>query len=100
MGSKQASIFGGCIEARLKSAKREQKKIASKDLSEKIKTLYRMYEKLYEKQEIYLEARDCIVKNNIVIYPEDRQAEPISIINLTINEIDTRIEQMAKALQE
>lgn len=68
-------------------------------LRQKIELLYKLYEELYNRQNIsILEPRDVVIKGNIIIYPEDRQAEPIELINLTIYDIDERIAKMKKAL--
>lgn len=101
MGTKQASLFGGYIETKRKSVKPKPKKIRTEELKSKIQSLYNMYEELYKRQGIdIIEARDYIIKGNVAIYPEERQAEPISIVNLTIRDIDKRLEEMEKALQK
>lgn len=102
MELKQVNIFGEYDN--LKVIKKNDTKIKkvikeNENLKQKIKILYKMYEQLYEKQNIsILEPRDIIIRNNIVIYPEDRQAEPIDTITLGIYEIDERIEIMKKTL--
>lgn len=102
MGIKQADIFGGCIEIKKKIAAPTKKpKKTNEVLKQKINILYELYEQLYKKQNIgILEQRDVIVKNNIIVYPEDKQAEPINIIKLTIYDIDERIKIMRQTLQD
>lgn len=98
MGLKQADIFGGHKEIKKKTAAPKKKK-ENKLLKQKIDILYRMYEELYKKQNIgLLEQRDAIIKNNIIAYPEEKLAEPIEIINLSIYDIDKRIEKMKEVL--
>lgn len=98
MGFKQADIFGGHKEIKKKTAVPKKKK-ENKLLKQKIDILYRMYEELYKKQNIgLLEQRDAIIKNNIIAYPEEKLAEPIEIINLSIYDIDKRIEKMKEVL--
>lgn len=100
MGLKQADIFGGYKEIKKKTAIPTKKK-ENKLLKQKIDILYRMYEELYRKQNIgLLEQRDAIIKNNIVVYPEEKQAEPINIIKLSIYDIDERIKVMRQALRD
>ena len=46
-----------------------------------------------------MEQKELIIKNNIVAYPQDRQAEPMEIINMnTLDDIDKRIEAMEDTL--
>lgn len=98
MGLKQADIFGGHKEIKKKTATPTKKK-ENKLLKQKIDILYAMYEELYRKQNIgLLEQRDAIIKNNIIAYPEEKQAEPINIIKLSIYDIDERIKVMRQAL--
>ena len=99
MGFKQADIFGGYKEIKKKTAA-PIKKRANDSLKQKINILYEMYEELYRKQNIgLLEQRDAVIKNNVIAYPEDKQAEPINIIKLSIYDIDERINAMRQALQ-
>lgn len=94
---KQANIFGEYFEISVKQ-KRKCKK--NQKLKQKIKILYELYEQLYEKQNISpIEYRDIIIKGTIIIYPEERQAEPIEAINLTLDDIDKRINIMQEAVK-
>jgi hypothetical protein len=100
MGLKQADIFGGHKEIKKKTATPTKKKV-NKLLKQKIDILYAMYEELYRKQNIgLLEQRDAIIKNNIIAYPEEKQAEPTNIIKLSIYDIDERIKVMRQALRD
>ena len=95
---KQAGLFGG-YKLIVKKVKKPKELPAKNVLKEKIKRLYTLYEELYELQEIeILETREIIIKGNILIYPQDRQAEPKELINLTIYDIDLRIEKMKEFL--
>ena len=89
----QASLFG---EAILVKKKTKPKKRRNESLKNKIKELYDLYEKLYEKNNKWLfDMREAVVENNIIYYIEERQAEPIELINLTLIEnIDLKIERM------
>lgn len=102
MECKQANIFGGCISIVIKDNKDVKPKELSdkgKELRYKLSVLYEMYEQLYKKQNIpLLEQKDIIIKNNILVYPDERQAEPIELINTTLEDIDQRIEVMRKIL--
>lgn len=99
MGFKQADIFGGYKEIKKKTAAPAEKK-ENNLLKQKLNILYEMYAELYRKQNIgLLEQRDAVIKNNIIAYPEDKQAEPITIIQLSIYDIDERINAMRQALQ-
>lgn len=99
MELKQANIYGGyTIVVAKKQPKNVPKKIKTY-LKYKIKILYDMYEQLYEKQNIsLLDNRDAIIKGNIISYPEERQAEPLELINLNIYDIDERIKKMKEVL--
>lgn len=99
---KQADIFGGYRLIVNKDNKKPPppKKTANSILKQKIKLLYRMYESLYRKQNIsILEPREVIIKNGIISYPEERQAEPIELIDLTLEDIDKRIDIMKEYLK-
>ena len=97
MELKQASIFGNYIKIGRK--KRNTPRNKDPGLKDKIRLLYGMYEKLYEQQNVKLfEIRDFIIKNNIAIYPDDRQAEPIELQRYTIYDIDERIKRMREYL--
>lgn len=102
MELKQVNIFGEYVNLKvIKKNDTKIKKVVKKNenLKQKIRILYKMYEQLYEKQNIsLLEPRDVIIRNNIIIYPEDRQAEPIDIISLGIYDIDKRILRMKEIL--
>lgn len=102
MELKQVNIFGEYVNLKvIKKNDTKIKKVIKKNenLKQKIRILYKMYEQLYEKQNIsLLEPRDVIIRNNIIIYPEDRQAEPIDIISLGIYDIDKRILRMKEIL--
>lgn len=101
MEFKQVNIFGEQILIVNKNNKSVKFKTKNKNkvLENKIKILYKMYEELYEKQNInLLDNREIIIKKNIIYYLEERQAEPIDIINLSINDIDKRILRMKEIL--
>ena len=101
MELKQSNIYGEQILIVNKNNKSVKPKTKDKNkiLKNKIKILYKMYEELYEKQNIsLLDNREIIVKGNIVSYPEERQAEPSDIKNLTIKDIDKRILRMKEIL--
>lgn len=102
MELKQVNIFGEYVNLKvIKKNDTKIKKVIKKNenLKQKIRILYKMYEQLYEKQNIsLLEPRDVIIRNNIIIYPEDRQAEPIDTISLGIYDIDKRILRMKEIL--
>lgn len=106
MELKQTSIFGGyeVLKVGAKAVTRKkQTKLNSKNkiLKIKIKILYDLYEQLFKKFNIsFLEQREIIVKGGIVIYPDERQAEPIESIDLKIEDIDKRIELTKNAIQE
>lgn len=97
---KQVDIFGEYKEIVKKTTKQKtRKKTNFYKFREKIELLYKLYEELYNRQNIsILEPRDVIIKGNIIVYPEDKQAEPVELINLTIYDIDKRIEIMKKTL--
>ena len=93
----QANIFGGKEEVIEKhNPEYKPKKLSKKDqiLKQKIKILYDLYERLYNSQNIsILEQREVILKKDLVIYPDERQAEPIETVQLNIeNHIDKKIE--------
>lgn len=93
----QANIFGGSQKVIVKdSAPIKQKKLNKKNriLKEKLKTLHTLYEKIYELQNIgLLEQREVIVKKDLIIYPDEKQAEPIETIQMNLlSDIDKRIE--------
>lgn len=69
-------------------------------LKNKIKELYKMYEQLYESLNIDLmEQNEVVIKNNIIAFIEDRQAEPLELINLALCEnIDYKINKMKEVL--
>lgn len=101
MGLKQVNLFGEQILIINKNNKSVKSKIKDKNktLKNKIEILYKMYEELYEKQNInLLDNREIIMKGNIISYPEERQSEPIDIINLGIYDIDKRILRMKEIL--
>lgn len=99
---KQVNIFGECKEIVKKTSNKEKcaKKNNFYKIKQKIELLYELYEELYKRQNIsILEPRDVIIKGNIIIYPEDRQAEPVELINLTLYDIDEKIDKMKKVLE-
>ncbi len=99
MELKQADVFGGykLVEKRHKP----KKLVKNQEVKEKIKLLYELYEKLYDKQNIDLfEQRDIIIKGNIICYPNDRQAEPAELTVLSIEEVDKKIQVMKKTLND
>lgn len=97
---RQASIFGDYKVVIKHNKKKSTKREKNKELKAKINLLYSLYEQLYETLNIsVLEQREVIIKHNIVAYPEDRQAEPMEIINMnTIDDIDERIKVMKDTL--
>ena len=100
----QVSIFG---EKKIVAVKANNnykpKKLSKKNqiLKNKIEILYDLYERLYDMQEIsILEPREIIKRGNIIMYTEDRQAEPIETINMNIiDDIDKRIEITEKEVE-
>lgn len=96
----QIDIYGN-----KKVLKKKNKKVSICDqkeliLKNKIKFLYKMYEQLYESLNIDLmEQREVVIKNNIIAYVEDRQAEPLELINLALCEnIDYKINKTKEIL--
>ena len=96
----QIDIYGN-----KKVLKKKNKKVSISDqkeliLKNKIKFLYKMYEQLYESLNIDLmEQREVVIKNNIIAYVEDRQAEPLELINLALCEnIDYKINKTKEIL--
>ena len=102
MELKQASIFGEYKQVVKKYNKNNKKSVPTKtkELKEKITILYNLYQLLYEKLNIdCLEQREIIIKQNIIIYPDEQQAEPIEITNMNIlDDIDKRINKMKEIL--
>lgn len=93
----QINIFGECQKVIKKdNPEYKPKKLSKKNqiLKQKLKILYELYERLYKLQNIsILEQREVIVKKDLVIYPDERQAEPIETIEMNVlNDIDKRIE--------
>lgn len=90
------SIFGECKPVVGKhTPEYKPRKLSKKnrELKQKLETLYDLYYKLYELQNIsILEQREIIRKGDIIVYVEDRQAEPIEISNMNVlDDIDKRI---------
>ena len=107
MELKQINIYGECEFVNEKVVAKNAprcKKVVAKNakLKNKIKILYRLYEQLYEQQNIsFLDNRTVIIKNNIIAYPDERQAEPIELIKLNIiDDIDKRIKKMEQILND
>lgn len=98
---RQAGIFGEYKQVVIKK-KSTPKKRKNEELKQKINILYNLYQQLYEKQNIsLLEPREVIIKGDIIVYPQDRQAEPIEIIKMNVlDDIDKRIEVMEKTVSE
>ena len=97
----QIDIYGK--EKVLKKKNKKRKSICDPKeliLKTKIDILYELYEKLYERFNVDLmEQREAIVINNIILFVEERQAEPIELINLTLCEnIDYKITKMKEIL--
>ena len=90
----QVSVFGEkkVIKENNKKSKRNQNKNTT--LKQKLKSLYKLYYLIYETQNInLLEQREVIIKGDLIIYPQDNQAEPLSSINMNVlDDIDKRIE--------
>ena len=103
----QATIFGERREVIKKdNPEYRPKKLSKKNqiFKQKLEKLYNIYSKLYEMQNIsILEQREVILKKDLVIYPDERQAEPIKTVKLDIeNNIDKKLEiaeQTYKQLQ-
>lgn len=97
---RQASIFGDYKVVIKHNKKKSTKKEKNKKLKAKLSLLYSLYEQLYETLGIdILEQKELIIKNNIVAYPQDRQAEPMEIVHMnTLDDIDKRIEVMEDTL--
>ena len=91
----QVSIFGEYEQVIEKDNKEyKPRKLSKKDriLQQKIKKLYDIYEKLYKAQNIsILEQREVIMKEGLIIYPDEQQAEPIETAQMTIKDIDKKI---------
>lgn len=68
----------------------------------KLQRLYKLYEQLYKYQNIsILEQREVIMKDNLVIYPDEQQAEPIETIKMDVfKNIDKKIEIAEKEVQK
>ena len=97
MGCKQVNIFGDykiIVEKNNKTIHPRKTEPQTTKLKQKIALLYNLYKKLYEKQNIsILEQREVIVKENLIIYPGDMQAEPKESIKMhLIDDIDKKIE--------
>ena len=100
MELKQAGIFGEYYLVGKKKKSKKNNNNKNVELKQKLQLLYDLYEKLYEQQNINpLEYRDVIIKGNIIVYPEERQAEPINSIKLTIHDIDKRISIMQEMVK-
>lgn len=98
---KQADIFGGSKEIKKKKPNKPALVIRNETIKQKIQKLYNLYEQLYELQNIsILEPREVVIKNNIICYPEDRQAEPLQTRKLTLFDIDEKIRIMEKTINE
>ena len=99
---KQANIFGEYKVVIKNNKKKSTKREKNKELKTKLKILYELYQKLYEKLDInLLEQKEIIIKKNIIVYPEDRQAEPMEIINMNIlDDIDERIKVMQETVEK
>lgn len=93
---KQVTIFGGLEPVKIKKDQRKKENNKNKVLKEKITLLYNLYYQLYTKQNIDIfEQKEIILKDNIIIYVDEKQAEPIEFINLALIEnIDKKIERM------
>ena len=90
----QVDIFGNKVPVKSKT-QTKKKKLKKTEFKKKINILYDLDEQLYNKYDInLLEQREIIIKQDVIIYPQDRQAEPKDIINLTIYDLDKRIERM------
>ena len=97
MGLYQINIFGKSQKVIQKNNKEyKPKKLNKKNetLKQKLKILYTLYDKLYKLQNInLLEQREIIKKGDIIVYVEDRQAEPVETKKMNVlNDIDKRIE--------
>lgn len=102
MSYTQLDIFGNKKAAACKKIKKKvpEYNIREITLARKIKMLYALYEQLYEQLEIDLmEQQEIIIKNNIIAFIEERQAEPIELINLELCEnIDFKLSKMRELL--
>lgn len=104
MELKQADIFGGYkIITKKTNNRRVPRRKKYQEVKEKIEILYKLYEKLYGVFNInILEQREMITgilgENIILIYPEDKQAEPIDLANYSIYDLDIRINRMKEVL--
>ena len=101
----QATIFGERREVIKKdNPEYKPKKLSKKNkiLKQKLKILYDLYERLYNLQNVsILEQREVILKKDLVIYPDERQAEPIETVQLNIeNHIDKKIEVAQKKYEQ
>lgn len=100
MGLRQATLFGEAKAASKKPpAKPKRKK--QQTTKNKIDILYSLYEKLFYKSEVWLlTPKEAVIKDNIIYYVDERQAEPIGMSELTISDIDKRILIMKGVLGE
>lgn len=97
---RQATLFGEAKAVGIKTpAKPKRKK--QQTTKNKIDILYSLYEKLFYKSDVWLlTAKEAVIKDNIIYYVDERQAEPIGMSELTICDIDKRILIMKGVLGE
>ena len=105
MEYKQADIFGKyklIVEKTIKNNKPKKQRKKNDDLQKKLKILYELYYKLYEKQNInILEQREVILKKDLIIYPQEMQAEPVQSVKLNLlDDIDKRINIMQEVINK
>lgn len=100
MELRQATLFGEA-EAVGEKTTAKPKRQKSQDIHNKISILYNLYEKLFYKSDVWLmTTKEAVIKDNIIYYVDERQAEPIGMSELTINDIDQRIKIMSELLQK
>lgn len=114
MGLKQSNIFGGYEPVNKKNGGKSAgnirkppiKKVNEK-LKQKVNELYSLYEELYNRlyDRQYINLLDMMLEtktidNRIIVYPDEQQAEPKDIANLTLYDIDERINKMRETLED
>lgn len=88
---RQATLFGEAKAVGKKPPTKPKRK-KQQTTKNKIDILYSLYEKLFYKSDIWLlTAKEAVIKDNIIYYVDERQAEPIGMSELTICDIDKRI---------
>lgn len=96
----QVTVFGE-VKPVGKPPSAKTKRQKSQEIKNKISILYNLYEKLFYKSDVWLmTTKEAVIKDNIIYYVDERQAEPIGMSELTINDINQRIKIMSELLQK